>query len=191
MLFMPLQYIVLVFFSSIGSAIHFIHRFQRIMESVQYKLTAINIPCKLLKFPGTLFLKRVPFYISVPLFRQPWSKLFFIYYKGTPFQIDSEKECLEVFWNRDVRQTLCCQRLRSTVIWLLKTHDSPFVIFTESIQFRACRDPVIYHQQVQAFVAIFLMHCRNQHAFGIDAHHLSGRKIYDRNRGLSNQLFGS
>ena len=34
-------------FSSIGSAIHFIHRFQRIMESVQYKLTAINIPCKL------------------------------------------------------------------------------------------------------------------------------------------------
>ena len=50
--FHALQYIVLVFFSAIGSAIHFIRRFQRIMKSVQYKLTAINIPCKLLKFPA-------------------------------------------------------------------------------------------------------------------------------------------
>ena len=36
--------------------------------------------------------------------------------KGTPSQIDSEKECLEGFWNWDVRQTLCCHLLRCTVI---------------------------------------------------------------------------
>ena len=38
--------------------------------------------------------------------------------KGPPSQIDSEKECLEGFWNWDVRQTLCCHLLRCTVIWL-------------------------------------------------------------------------
>ena len=36
--------------------------------------------------------------------------------KGTPSQIDSEKECLEGFWNWDVRFTLYCHLLRCTVI---------------------------------------------------------------------------
>ena len=36
--------------------------------------------------------------------------------EGTPSQIDSKKECLEGFWNWDVRQTLCCHLLRCTVI---------------------------------------------------------------------------
>ena len=36
--------------------------------------------------------------------------------KGTPSQIDSEKECLEGFWNWDVRFTLYCYLLRCAVI---------------------------------------------------------------------------
>ena len=42
--------------------------------------------------------------------------------KGTPSQIDSEKECLEGFWNWDVRFTLYCHLLRCTVIWLFVAH---------------------------------------------------------------------
>ena len=59
----------------------------------------------------------------------------------------------------------------------------------KSIELRASRNMGIDHQQVQSLIAIDLVDCRNQHFFGINAHHLSQRQVHDCNRGLANQLF--
>ena len=49
-------------------------------------------------------------------------------------------------------------------------------------------DGVIQQQQVQLFLALFLMDGRDQHAAGGDAHHLPGRQIQNRHGGLSDEL---
>lgn len=84
--------------------------------------------------------------------------------KGTPSQIDSEKECLEGFLP---------------------------IIFPGSIELGTCRDMVIDHQKMKLFfIAVLLVvDCGKQHATGIDAHHLPRREIGDGNQGLADQLF--
>ena len=106
--------------------------------------------------------------------------------KSTPFQINSEKECLDGFGNWDVRQTLYAEnRLR----FVVKIRDFPHVISTGSIQLRASRDVVIHHQKMELLLAVFLVHRGQKHAAGVDAHHGSRREIRDGNQGLSDQLF--
>ena len=82
--------------------------------------------------------------------------------KGTPSQIDSEKECLEGF---------------------------PPVIIPGSIQLRTGRDVVVYHQKMQLFLAIFLVDRGQEHAAGVDPHHRSRREIRDGDQCLSDQFF--
>ena len=82
--------------------------------------------------------------------------------KGTPSQIDSEKECLEVF---------------------------PPVIIPGSIQLRTGRDVVVHHQKMKLFLAVSLVHRGQKHATGIDAHHLPRREIGDGDQCLSDQFF--
>ena len=50
---------------------------------------------------------------------------------------------------------------------------------------------VIYHQQMQLFFLRILevVYCGKQHTAGLDAHHLSRRKVRDRDQGLADQLF--
>ena len=55
----------------------------------------------------------------------------------------------------------------------MKAHCGPSLV-----QFGACGNAAVHHQQVQALVAIFLMHGGDQHTLGIDAHHLArGRAV--------------
>lgn len=84
--------------------------------------------------------------------------------KGTPSQIDSEKECLEGFLP---------------------------VIFPGSIQLCAGRDMVVNHQKMKFFVfaVLLVVHSGEKHSAGVDAHHLSRREIGDGDQGLSDQLF--
>ena len=84
--------------------------------------------------------------------------------KSTPSQIDSEKECLEGFLP---------------------------MIFSGSIQLCSCRNVVIDHQKMKFFVftVLLVVHSGQQHAAGVDAHHLPRREIRDRDQGLSDQLF--
>ena len=44
-------------------------------------------------------------------------------------------------------------------------------------------------QQMQFLFAFLRVNGRNQHTAGLNAHHLSGRKVGDCNQGLSDQLF--
>ena len=57
------------------------------------------------------------------------------------------------------------------------------------VKLRSGRNVRIDHQQMELFLLAFLMNCGDQHAAGIDSHHLSGRQIRDCNAGLANQLF--
>ena len=58
------------------------------------------------------------------------------------------------------------------------------------VHLRACRNRRIHHQQMKPFRIILLVDGTDQHAAGIDAHHLSGRQIRDGDAGLSDQLLG-
>ena len=84
--------------------------------------------------------------------------------KGTPSQIDSEKECLEGFLP---------------------------MIFPGSIQLCACRDMVVHHQKMKFFVfaVLLVVHSGEKHSAGVDAHHLPRQEIGDGDQGLSDQLF--
>jgi len=55
--------------------------------------------------------------------------------------------------------------------------------FVSLIQFCSCRNVVVYHQKMEFFFPFFCMLCAQQHAFGIDAHHLSRREIDDDDEG--------
>ena len=57
------------------------------------------------------------------------------------------------------------------------------------VQLRAGGDPVIHHQEIQAFVTVLLMNGGDQHTLGINAHHLSGRQVHDGDGRLADQLF--
>ena len=46
----------------------------------------------------------------------------------------------------------------------------------------------IDHQQMQLFLAVFLMHGGDQHTAGVDAHHGARRQIRDSDAGLAHQL---
>ena len=68
--------------------------------------------------------------------------------------------------------------------WCKHHHFSP-----KSIELCACRNVRIQHQKVQSFCSINSMSCRDQHSFWVYPHHLSGRKIGDRNTCFSDQFF--
>lgn len=57
------------------------------------------------------------------------------------------------------------------------------------VQLCACRNVVIYHQQVQLLFAVLLAYCGKQHTVRLDAHHGSWREVSDGNEGLAYQLF--
>lgn len=57
------------------------------------------------------------------------------------------------------------------------------------VQLCACRNVVIYHQQVQLLFAVLLAYCGQQHTTGLNAHHGSGRQVGDGDQCLSNQFF--
>ena len=59
----------------------------------------------------------------------------------------------------------------------------------KSIELRARRDAVIYHQQVQLFLTVLVVDGGNQHAAGINAHHRARRQVGDGDAGLADQLF--
>ena len=59
----------------------------------------------------------------------------------------------------------------------------------QSIELCACRNVRINHQQMQLFLAVFVMHGGDEHTAGIDTHHRSRRQIGDGDAGLSNQFF--
>ena len=56
------------------------------------------------------------------------------------------------------------------------------------VQLRPGRDLIVQHQQVQAFLAVFLVHGGDQHPAGVDAHHGSGGQVHDGHAGLADQL---
>ena len=56
------------------------------------------------------------------------------------------------------------------------------------VQLRAGRNRRIHHQKMEPFLVAFLVDGADQHAAGIDAHHLSGRQVRDGDAGLSDQL---
>ena len=74
---------------------------------------------------------------------------------------------------------------------LQKSAGFPPVIFTGSIQLRACRDMGVNHQKMKFFVfaVLLVVHSGEKHSAGVDAHHLSRREIGDGDQGLSDQLF--
>ena len=57
------------------------------------------------------------------------------------------------------------------------------------IKLRASRNPVVYHQKIQSFLAVLLVYRRDQHTAGINAHHLPRRQVYNSDTGLAHQLF--
>lgn len=57
------------------------------------------------------------------------------------------------------------------------------------IQFCACRDMIIHHQQVQLLLAVLLAHCGKQHTAGVNAHHGTRRQVGDGDQRLTHQLF--
>ena len=61
---------------------------------------------------------------------------------------------------------------------------------TLSVQLRTCRNARIHHQKMQLFLFTFVMNGADQHATGIDAHHLARRQIHDGDAGLADELFG-
>ena len=56
------------------------------------------------------------------------------------------------------------------------------------VQLCACRDVVIDHQQVQAFFAFLRVDSGDQHAAGVDAHHLAWWEVDNSDAGLADQL---
>ena len=58
------------------------------------------------------------------------------------------------------------------------------------VQLRAGRDVRVNHEQVQPFFAVLLVDSGKQHTAGFETHHRSGREVGDRNKRLSNELFG-
>ena len=56
------------------------------------------------------------------------------------------------------------------------------------IQFCTCRDMRIHHQEVQFFLALFLMDCTQQHTARIDSHHLTRGKVCDGDTCLSDKF---
>ena len=62
--------------------------------------------------------------------------------------------------------------------------DCPF----ELVQLCTGGDVGVYHQQVELFGSGLLVDGGNEHAAGINAHHLPGGKIYDGDAGLAHQL---
>lgn len=62
-------------------------------------------------------------------------------------------------------------------------------VFTSSIQFRACWNVVVDHQQMEIFFAVFLVDGADDHAFGVDAHHFLWWQVGDGDEGFADELF--
>ena len=62
------------------------------------------------------------------------------------------------------------------------------VRFRLLVKFRACRDPAVHHEKIQALMAVLLVYGGNQHSAGINAHHLSRRQVHDGDAGFADQL---
>ena len=58
------------------------------------------------------------------------------------------------------------------------------------IQLCAGRNVRINHQQMELFFAVFVMHGGDQHAAGVDAHHLARGQVDDGDSGLADELLG-
>ena len=53
----------------------------------------------------------------------------------------------------------------------------------------ACRNVRIQHEKMELFLAVFMVDRGDQHATGVDAHHLARGQIGDGNTGLTDKLF--
>ena len=47
---------------------------------------------------------------------------------------------------------------------------------------------IVHHKKVKFFLALLLVYCRNQHTAGVNAHHISRRKIYYCDSRLADKL---
>lgn len=52
-----------------------------------------------------------------------------------------------------------------------------------------CWDMVVYHEEMELFLAFFVVNGRNEHAAGVDTHHGSRRQIGNGDAGLADELF--
>ena len=67
-------------------------------------------------------------------------------------------------------------------------HHSIRQIGEESVQLSTCRDVGVYHEAVELLHALLVVDGGDDHAAGIDAHHLPGGKVGDGNEGLAHQF---
>ena len=58
-----------------------------------------------------------------------------------------------------------------------------------SVQLRAGRDVRVNHEQVQPFLAVFLVDSGKQHTAGFETHHGTRRQIGDCHAGFADELF--
>ena len=58
----------------------------------------------------------------------------------------------------------------------------------KSVHFRAGRDVRIHHQKMEFLLLAFLVNGADQHAAGLDSHHLPRGQIHDGDAGLPEQL---
>ena len=58
-----------------------------------------------------------------------------------------------------------------------------------SVELRACRDMIVYHQKMQPFPTLLMVYGAYQHAAGVDAHHGPGGQVGYCYAGLAHQLF--
>ena len=61
-------------------------------------------------------------------------------------------------------------------------------LYIISIELCACRNVRIHHQQMELFLAVFVMDGGDEHTAGVNAHHRAGREVGDSDAGLANQL---
>ena len=104
------------------------------------------------------------------------------------FQKNSPAESLLRGWNSIVhfsRHPLCTLGVNWCTDWCTRGFFSP--IRGQSIRLCACRNVRINHQQMQLFFAVFVMHGRDEHTTGINAHHRTGRQVRNGDAGLSNR----
>ena len=57
------------------------------------------------------------------------------------------------------------------------------------VQLGAGRNMIVHHQKMQSFLSLFVMYGADQHAAGINSHHLARRQVDNGNRSLSYQIF--
>ena len=77
--------------------------------------------------------------------------------------------------------------------WPLNVTVVPFPLFGgvgRSIQLGPCGDTVIQQEEVQPFLALLVVDGGDEHAAGVNAHHLPGGQVGDGHRRLPHQLLG-